>query len=138
MCRLKPAKTLTRSLPAPSSLRGVSSRHDSVCRRLQPGEYQMPRDDPIMTMEIGFNSADLSPSIRYFAIRPADRAERRFRVPHGVYPDVSWATLCCRCHSILAGHRRVFPPAFLNGAISVRRRNPRLRELVRGYRLGVA
>ena len=38
-----------------------------------------------MTMEIGFNSADLSLSIRYFAIRPADRAEWNFRAPQRGY-----------------------------------------------------
>jgi hypothetical protein len=53
-------------------------------RRLQPGEYQMTRDDPIMTMETGFNSADLSLSIRYFATRPADRAEWSFGGTSGV------------------------------------------------------
>ena len=40
-----------------------------------------PLDDPAMTMEIGFNSADLSLLIRYLAVRPARKAERgsRFR-----------------------------------------------------------
>jgi hypothetical protein len=99
-------------------------------RRLQPGEYQMTRDDPIMTMETGFNSADLSLSIRYFATRPADRAEWSFGVPAGLRPEVSWGPLCCRCHGILADHRRFFPPAFLNGAISGRGSIRRLREPV--------
>jgi hypothetical protein len=34
-----------------------------------------PPDDPVMTMEIGFNSADSSLLIRYLAVRPACKAD---------------------------------------------------------------